>query len=610
MSKPKNPLFGLNVRGTLGRALTFRKRGSSTIAGKTPIPEDIKSLAQLSWRHMYQKAAALWHLLSTEEKQDWESQARSRHMTGFAWFMSQCLKPNPGIYLPLQGGTMSGDIDVDDYTILNLKATASLIARITGASYDDVQDWLNIIQSSGRMSGGDIINNLDGSVTVEAGTGFIKTAATNIALTKSFDWAENPNVPLANNDTNYIYIDYNDGDPQVLATVDRTAIRTTDQFTIGRVYRSGTTLHILQSGIILYNLARLGHERLLAVRGFERASGGVISQADERYLVSTAGVFYLGHNKITTVGKNTFVDDKFTAWYYNGAAWVPVPDQTQIDKLQYNNIAAGLAPLSANRYGVHWIYIDYDSHLHSVYGQGDYKLSAVEAATVPASIPTILSTFAKLAAKVIVKQNADTLTSVVSAYEILFPVSSPSEHNDLGAIQGGLADDYYHLTNAQHTKAADFDASAVAAVEAAGLALASGKNIKLISALGVSHTWSGITAIMTAGTALALPNACYVGGDGKLELADADAAASMPIVCLACGVIAENATGEVLLLGVFRDDTWDWTPGGLIYASLTPGALTQDVSGYTTGDQVQVVGVAITADIILFRPSLELVEIS
>lgn len=120
MAKPKNPLFGLNVRGTLGKALSFRRRGRETIAEKKPIPTNAKSLAQLSWRHMYQKAVALWHALSPEEREDWESKARSRHMTGFAWFMSQCLKPNPGIYLPLQGGKMQGDIDMAKHKITNL----------------------------------------------------------------------------------------------------------------------------------------------------------------------------------------------------------------------------------------------------------------------------------------------------------------------------------------------------------------------------------------------------------------------------------------------------------------------------------------------------------
>lgn len=122
MAKPKHPLFSFGAIGRLGEALTFLRRRHTDIVEKTPIPEDVKSPGQLSWRHMYQKAVALWHALSAAEKQEWESQARPKHMTGFAWFMSQALKPNPGLYLPLQGGTMSGDIDMAKNRILKLPA--------------------------------------------------------------------------------------------------------------------------------------------------------------------------------------------------------------------------------------------------------------------------------------------------------------------------------------------------------------------------------------------------------------------------------------------------------------------------------------------------------
>ncbi len=120
MAKPKNPLHSFGAIGRLGKGLTFARRRRQDIVEKTPIPKDVKSLAQLSWRHMYQKAVALWHGLSASEQQDWESQARSRHMTGFAWFMSQALKPNPGLYLPLQGGTMQGLIQMNGHHIHGL----------------------------------------------------------------------------------------------------------------------------------------------------------------------------------------------------------------------------------------------------------------------------------------------------------------------------------------------------------------------------------------------------------------------------------------------------------------------------------------------------------
>ncbi len=120
MVKLRAPLLSLGASNSLSRAITFVKRRGQNIAEKKPVVPDQKTAAQLSWRHMYQKCAALWHDLSAEERKDWESLGTARHMTGFAYWQSQCLRPNPGIYLPLQGGTMQGDIDMAGYKIEDL----------------------------------------------------------------------------------------------------------------------------------------------------------------------------------------------------------------------------------------------------------------------------------------------------------------------------------------------------------------------------------------------------------------------------------------------------------------------------------------------------------
>jgi len=122
MAKAKAPLLSLGARGGLGDVLSFARRMKLNIVEKKPIPDDAKSPAQLAWRHMFNKVVTLWHGLSAAEKQAWESLARPFHMTGYAYFISQSLRPNPGIYLPLQGGTMAGDIDMAKFRILKLPA--------------------------------------------------------------------------------------------------------------------------------------------------------------------------------------------------------------------------------------------------------------------------------------------------------------------------------------------------------------------------------------------------------------------------------------------------------------------------------------------------------
>lgn len=157
MVKLKSPLFSLGARGLVG-SISYLTRRKTKIAEKTPVVPDAKSLAQLSWRHMYQKAVALWHALSAEEKREWERTATPRHMTGFAWFMSQALRPNPGIYLPLQGGTMQGVIEMDGYHIHGLPAPVHLQDPLRR------QDYVEYIQPFLHAHGARVYHSLDQSI--------------------------------------------------------------------------------------------------------------------------------------------------------------------------------------------------------------------------------------------------------------------------------------------------------------------------------------------------------------------------------------------------------------------------------------------------------------
>lgn len=168
MAKLRGPLLSFAAIGRLGRNLVIRRHGKDYIAETHPHPRDARTPAQLSWRNMYQKAAALWHTLSSDEKMDWERLATPKHMTGYAYFMSQTLKPNPGIYLPLQGGSMQGAIAMnfnrittlpppgqaqDPARLADLQAHADLTKGVHWADPDGV---LTFPKQSGTRVGLDI----------------------------------------------------------------------------------------------------------------------------------------------------------------------------------------------------------------------------------------------------------------------------------------------------------------------------------------------------------------------------------------------------------------------------------------------------------------------
>lgn len=143
MAKLKNPLLSLKASGSLARVITFVRRGKVDLVEKKPELIDAHTSNQLAWRHMFNKCVDLWHTLNAEEKAEWESAARSRHMTGYAWYISQCLRPNPGIYLPLQGGTMSGDIDMDGNRLLKIPLPVYLDQPVRKGEFDALATKFN-----------------------------------------------------------------------------------------------------------------------------------------------------------------------------------------------------------------------------------------------------------------------------------------------------------------------------------------------------------------------------------------------------------------------------------------------------------------------------------
>lgn len=147
-----------------------------------------------------------------------------------------------------------------------------------------------------------------------------------------------------------------------------------------------------------------------------------------------------------------------------------------------------------------------------------------------------------------------------------------------------------------------------------GFLLVDGNYIDLEETLGADDTFTGITCYGQAYEELAQWDVCYRNAAGKWGKAMATATTTMPAIVMATAAINADAYGIFLLYGFVRNDGWAaWTVGhttGLLYVSrATAGLMTQTLPA-VAGEQVQIVGSAIAAQIILFNPSYELVEIA
>lgn len=111
-------------------------------------------------------------------------------------------------------------------------------------------------------------------------------------------------------------------------------------------------------------------------------------------------------------------------------------------------------------------------------------------------------------------------------------------------------------------------------------------------------TYAGraITGV-NAGATIAQWEAVLMGSGGEWLLADATDDSLAPCRGLAAAAGTDNNPMTVVTEGVIRNDAWNWTTlGAPIYLSTTAGGLTQTPPS-ATGEIVQPVGFAITADV-------------
>ena len=331
--------------------------------------------------------------------------------------------------------------------------SANINFNILGTpTYETAQDWFDVIQSAGIISGFELDNSRNAlELDVLVGTGIIKIIDSEVGGGLSFNFAGVQNVTLTADNINYIYLDYNGGTPQVLATTNHSTIELNRHFDLGLVYKNGTSLKILSAGVHIPNLTRTEHERLIERDGFTHVSGAILSETGTLNLYLTVGKWFYGHNPVPTSLLDTSVADTFRYTHYGTSSWiVDNATATAVDTTHYNDGTDTLATLTINAYGTQWVYLSAVSELYILYGTENGALSVAQAALPPTSIPIYMSHMGELIAKIIHRQDG-TITEIQIVHDIQFTAAGVPNHNDTGGLQGGTTAEYFHLTSAQHT---------------------------------------------------------------------------------------------------------------------------------------------------------------
>lgn len=346
------------------------------------------------------------------------------------------LKKPVTIVAGVQAELQSGDV---------LSAADSEFAKLGAATYSTVQQGQDVRLSTGVITGGGITDDADGTITVAAGTGFIRATDSDVAELLAINWpAESGvNVAVADGAVTYLYVEYNGGTPRLKTDASERSNFNTN-ILLGSIARDGFELHLnANSRAFQNNYTGNNCRRLMATQFFARESGGILTETGTRNIIISAGAWWECVTRFTTPVFNSADADRFRYHHRDGiGGWTLNAGQSQINNTQWDDGDGGLADLSNNKYGIGWVYLEMDGDVDILYGQGDYTITEANEAPHPSTVPDSVAAHGRLLGRIIIKKNDDFFTSTASVFTTDFiPTTSGGDtFGPPGAVSGNIAE--------------------------------------------------------------------------------------------------------------------------------------------------------------------------
>jgi len=332
----------------------------------------------------------------------------------------------------------------------------------------NLQQALNHIWSAGVIDGCDVsVGVATGTVEMTEGTMLMRqTDDPNGELIVQYVAARDTGSPIVipDNTQQYIYAQWQGVGtyPLIKVTDFVDLVNGSTHVFVAHVVRHGDVIDIINSGHFTTDnpwKSALMHFNL----GMKHVPGGTMVNAfnGETTFTITPGAFYLGIKKLSQPSFDSLGIDTFTYWYETApGVWVSQAGQSNISDTQYQD-GTGLVAIPNNDYATSWVYCTISDNLpdeygkvnvHVVYGYDVYNTqSAAEEEDKPARLPSVLnSVTAQIVARFVVQESAG-IVQTVSAYDSTINNSPATVHNALSGLQGGAADEMYHLTANQLT---------------------------------------------------------------------------------------------------------------------------------------------------------------
>ena len=256
---------------------------------------------------------------------------------------------------------------------------------------------------------------------------------------------------LFNEDTSYIVIEYNGGSPRYYVYDNDSVVTDSDVVLYMITYRSGNFVHVLEFGNYGAGLPNKINDRFLSTDRFARESGFSLGLSGSTGVVTlSAGVAWNGVYRQSLPPINS-QDDIFFQSFHSGGTWVYTTTANTLNNEYYDD-GTDKVLATAGKYLVNWYFRgqEINDHLYEVWSNDEYDSVSEAQLSIEPNLPELITSHAFLTGRIIVGVSATT-GSVESAFVSVFQSTQVTAHNDLNAIQGGSAGEYFHLTSTQYS---------------------------------------------------------------------------------------------------------------------------------------------------------------
>lgn len=197
---------------------------------------------------------------------------------------------------------------------------------------------------------------------------------------------------LFNEDTSYVVIEYNGGNPRYYVYDNDSVVTDSDVVLFMITYRSGNFVHVLEFGNYGAGLPNKLNDRIVMTDRFARESGFSLGLSGSTGVVTlSAGVAWNGVYRQSLPSLNS-QDDIFFQSFHSGGTWVYTTTSDTLNNLYYDS-STNIVLATAGKYLVNWYFRgqEVNDHLYEVWGTDEYDSVAEAQLSVEPSLPELVT---------------------------------------------------------------------------------------------------------------------------------------------------------------------------------------------------------------------------